>query len=148
MTQPSDARLLGVELVAGAGRLVRVVSREAGHDVPSATLRLLAQINDLAPTTVSALAEAERCAQPTMSIAVSGLVAKGWAAKSANPDDGRSHLVTLTQAGTRVLTDARTRNGAVIAGRLAASPDHDLEDLAATVSVLQSLLQQTPEGSS
>ncbi len=126
-----------------AGRLVRAVSRRSSHDVPSATLRLLSQLDELGPITIGHLAAADRCSQPTMSSAVQNLTEKGWADKQPNPTDARSSLVDLTDDGRAVLADARRRNAAVVADRLRRDPQHDEQDLAAAVAVIKGLLDQT-----
>jgi DNA-binding MarR family transcriptional regulator len=144
VSQPSLERL-SAELVVYAGRLVRAVSRRAGHDVPAATLRLLSQVDELGPTTIGHLAQADRCSQPTMSSAVQNLVDKGWAAKQPNPADARSSLVHLTDAGREALGSTRRKNAAVVAARLEADPQHDVQDLETAVALLRGLLEQHPE---
>ena len=126
-----------------AGRLARAITRVADHDVPRASLRLMAQLDELGPSTVGRLAEADRCSQPTMSAAVSALTDRDWANKRPNPDDARSCLVELTDTGRAVLADARTRNAATIRARFLADPCHGVADLATTVAVLKNLLAQT-----
>jgi DNA-binding MarR family transcriptional regulator len=132
-----DVVALTATLVTYAGRLGRAVSRVAAPDLPAATLRLLAQLDELG---LSRLAKADRCSQPTMSAAVQHLVEKGWATKTANPEDARSSLVQLSEAGRGVLDDARRRIGAVVAERLEADPRHDIADVAAAAALLQHLL--------
>lgn len=145
MSQPTTVSTeeLSAELMVLVGRLGRVVTRQIGGaaaEVPTAALRLLSQVDELEPVTVSALAAADRCSQPTMSTGVSSLVERGWAAKEPHPDDARSSLVRLTDAGRSVLADTRRRRAAVIADRLRADPLHDEHDLAVAVAVLRGLL--------
>lgn len=142
MSQPT-VEALSAELVIYAGRLVRAVSRYTNQELPAATLRLLSQIDELGPSTIGHLAEADRCRQPTMSNAVQNLVDKGWARKQANPDDARSCLVDLTAAGRAVLAEARQRNAGAVVQRLAHVPDHDVDDLARAVALLKGLLDPT-----
>lgn len=149
MSQPSLPRPtleeLSAELVLYTGRLVRAVTRRsAGRspDVPTASLRLLSQVDELGPVTIGALAAADRCSQPTMSAGVQTLCERGWAAKEPNPDDARSSLVTLTEAGRTVLAEARRARAEVVADRFRATRDHDEQDLATAVAVMRSLLEQ------
>lgn len=142
MTQPTVERL-SAELVIYAGRLVRAVTRRTNQELPAATLRLLSQIDELGPSTIGHLAEADRCRQPTMSNAVQNLVDKGWARKQPNPHDARSSLVDLTEAGRTVLSEARRRNAGAVVERLARVPDHDIDDLARAVALLKGLLDPT-----
>jgi len=133
---------LSAELVLTAGRFVRAVTRHTSSDVPTATLRLLSQLDELGPVTVGALAQADRCSQPTMSAAVQYLCDRGWGAKTPNPADARSTLVDLTAPGRAVLEEARRERAAVVADRLRADPHHDERDLATAVAVLRGLLHQ------
>jgi DNA-binding MarR family transcriptional regulator len=142
-TSASSVEDLSAELVTYTGRLVRAISRTAPGDVPAATLRLLSQVEELGPVTIGALAQADRCSQPTMSAGISHLVDKGWATKEPNPADARSSLVRLTAAGLSVLRTARRGRAAVVADRFRLETDHDERDLATTVAVLRSLLEAT-----
>ncbi|HET6627698.1 MAG TPA: MarR family winged helix-turn-helix transcriptional regulator [Nocardioidaceae bacterium] len=148
MSQPTAPATLedhAAALVMYSARLGRAVSRRTATDVPAATLRLLSQVDELGPVGISQLAHADRCSQPTMSGGVQNLVDKGWALKRPNPKDARSSLVELTATGATVLREARRRNGAVVAERLAADPCHDRDDLEAAVRLLQHLLQPAPD---
>jgi DNA-binding MarR family transcriptional regulator len=143
-----DLERLSAELVVHAGRLVRAVSRLTSQGLPAATLRLLSQLEELGPVTIGQLALADRCSQPTMSSAVNNLVAKGWAVKQPNPADARSSLVVETDDGRDVLSEARSRNAAVIAERLRSKPDRDpdesLRELSTAVSLIKRLLDEQP----
>ncbi len=140
MIPDTDVEALSAALVTYASRLGRAVSRLTAPEIPAATLRLLAQLDELGPVGISRLAQADRCSQPTMSGAVQNLVNKGWVTKTPNPADARSSLIELSEAGTTVLDDARRRIGAVVAERLEADPCHDVSDVAAAVALLEHLL--------
>jgi DNA-binding MarR family transcriptional regulator len=145
---PADRlEALSAELVVCLGRLNRAIGRDTvglGAAVPTASLRLLAQVEELGPATVGALARADHCSQPTMSGTVAGLVERGWASKRPNPDDARSSLVELTDEGRAVLDAARRDRAAVVAARARADGRHDESDLAVTVAVLRGLLAHDP----
>ena len=146
ITERPTLEELSAELVLYTGRLVRAVTRHAtglSTAVPTASLRLLSQVDELGPVTIGALATADRCSQPTMSAGVAALVERGWATKQPNPDDARSSLVALTDAGRTVLGQARRERAAVVADRLRSDPLHDEADLATAVAVLRGLLQET-----
>ncbi len=101
------------ELVRYAARLVRVVARAAANDSP-ASLRLLSQLDELGAITVTDLARADRSTQPTISAAVRTLEDRGWVDRVANPDDARSTLLALNDAGRAELHAARSRHGAIV----------------------------------
>jgi DNA-binding MarR family transcriptional regulator len=136
---------LSAELVLYTGRLTRAITRQTvglSTRVPTASLRLLSQVDELGPVTIGALATADRCSQPTMSAGVAALVERGWATKQPNPQDARSSLVDLTADGRTVLVQARRERAAVVAARLRSDPRHDERDLATAVAVLRDLLDQ------
>jgi len=131
---------LSAELAMLAGRFTRAVTHTATHEVPTASLRLLSQVDELGSVPIGTLAAADRCSQPTMSSAVQSLCRRGWARKTPNPDDARSTLVSLTEAGRTVLADARRQRASVVADLFEADPRHDRQDLATAVAVLRGLL--------
>ena len=88
----------------------------------------------------------DRCSQPTMSGTVNALVEAGLVTKTANPDDARSSLVTLTDAGQAELTRVRRANGREVAERLARS-DCSTEDLLTAIAVLRAALDPLEKGS-
>jgi len=136
---------LSAELVLYTGRLVRAITRSSvglSTEVPTASLRLLSQIDELGPISIGALAAADRCSQPTMSAGVVALCDRGWATKTPHPHDARSTLVDLTEVGADVLVQARRERAAVVADRLRSDPHHDEQDLATAVAVLRGLLDQ------
>jgi DNA-binding MarR family transcriptional regulator len=148
LADPATLERLCGELAVYSARLVRAIGRRSSSDVPAASLRLLSQLDELEPLTIGALAQADRCSQPTMSAAVQNLVDRGWARKQPHPGDARSSLVSLTEEGRRVLGGARAHNAQVIAERLRNDPDHDEQDLATAVALIRGLLDQSdPEGS-
>jgi DNA-binding MarR family transcriptional regulator len=123
------------ELVTYAARLVRVVSRVSDNP---ASLRLLAQLEELGPVTVTELARADRTAQPTTSAALRGLEERGLVARKPHPEDGRSSVVTLTAAGRSALADARAANGQVVTDLLQQYGVAD-DDVRTAVRVLKTL---------
>jgi DNA-binding MarR family transcriptional regulator len=133
---------LASDLVTYAARLVRAVRRSA--ELP-AGMRLLSILDELGPSTVTALAAADRTSQPTTTAAVRDLVTSGLVDKRPHPDDARSSLVELTDAGRAELGRVRRRNGEAVAARLDAHGRHSPEELATAVAVLRDLLDPTPE---
>ncbi len=135
---------LSNDLVVLSARLVREVRRNTA-DLPAASTRLMSLLDELGPSTVGVLAHNDRCSQPTMSGIVNGLVAKGWVQRDQHPDDARSTLVSMTEAGRRKLTAVRRRNAALVAERIEAS-GRTAEELATAVAVLSDLYEER-EGS-
>ena len=137
---------LSNELVVLVARLVRDVRRR-NVDLPAASTRLMSLLDELGPSTVGALAQADRCSQPTMTGLVNGLVDRGWAERSPHPDDSRANLVALTPVGRTTLATLRRHNADLIAERIAAS-GRSVDDLRTAVALLRDLVPPTQEGTS
>ncbi len=132
---------LSSDLVVYAARLVRAVRRL--HEQP-AGVRVLALLDELGPLSVTALARADRCSQPTMSLAVARLLESGDVDKQTDPGDGRATVVTVTAAGRRTLAETRRVNGALVAVRLAEHDTYSRHELATAVDVLRDLVETVP----
>ncbi len=133
-----SVRQLSNDLVVLSARLVREIRRNTS-DMPAASTRLMSLLDELGPSTVSALAQADRCSQPTMTGLVNGLADKGWVQREPHPVDARSTLVTMTGDGHQVLTSVRRRNATLVASRIEVS-GRSPEELATAVAVLSDLL--------
>lgn len=129
---------LASELVIYATRLSRAVRRAI--DQPGG-VRVLSLLDELGPRTVTELAAADRCTQPTMSGTVAALARDGLVTKRPHPQDARSSLVHLTDEGATALRDVRRRNGEAVLRRL--DDRHTTEDLATAVAVLRDLLDSS-----
>ena len=143
MTTPTDDRIesLSNDLVVLSARLVREVRRRHRDSAPAA-IRVMSLVDELGASTVSALAEADRCSQPTMTGLVNGLAERGWLERLPHPDDARSSLVSMTTQGRAALDDVRRRNAALVAERITAS-GRTPEELATAVAVLSDVLSHT-----
>lgn len=128
---------LSSELVVQTARLVRVVRRRSPQP---AGVRVLSLLDELGPTGVSALAAADHCSQPTMTGLVRQLKERGWVASTPNPDDARSTLVSLTEAGRAELARVRDDNGRMVAERLRSTGMYGEPQLAAAVALLRHVL--------
>ncbi len=135
-----QVRQLSNDLVVLSARLVREVRRNSS-EVPVAGTRLMSLLDEHGASTVSELALADRCSQPTMTGVVKSLVGKGWVQREAHPTDARSSLVSMTALGRRTLAEVRGRNAALVAERIDASR-RTPEELATAVAVLSDLLEE------
>ena len=144
-----DVAGLSSDLTVYAARLVRLVRRE---HAPSAGSRVLSVLDETGPLGITALAQIDRCSQPTMTGQVNQLVELGWVTKEPNPADARSSLVHLTEAGRSELARIRRLSAALVSERLARRTDLSADDLATAVAVLRAVLEPapptTPEGHS
>jgi len=105
---------LGNDLLRHAARLNRWASRHASLGVPFAQARLLALLEELGPTRVGDLAQADNSSQPALTVCVQRLEAAGWVQREGDPRDARASLVSLTRAGREALTEVRQARAAVL----------------------------------
>jgi DNA-binding MarR family transcriptional regulator len=101
----TDSALLASELRLILGRLIRRMRSEGR--IPIAQLAVLGRLDRGGPTTVSALATAERVRPQSMSHTVGELESDGLVTRRPDPTDRRQLLVELTDAGHASLADER-----------------------------------------
>jgi DNA-binding MarR family transcriptional regulator len=105
------------------GRLVRRIrAEEPGPAV--GRLVVLGRLEREGPTSISALASAERMRPQSMAQTVRELEADGLTSRSADPDDGRKVVVELTATGRELLHATRARRETWLAEVL----ERELED--------------------
>ncbi|MGH3414122.1 MAG: MarR family winged helix-turn-helix transcriptional regulator [Marmoricola sp.] len=141
MSTSDELEDLSSDLMVYAARLVRAVRRAVAQP---AGIRVLSLLDEHGPLGITALAEADRCSQPTMSGTVNALVGRGWVTKRPHPDDARASLVLLTPAGDEALARIRRENGRAIADRLTGRGGHSPADVATAVAVLRDVLTTEP----
>ena len=90
--------------------------------------------------TPSELADLERVAAPSMTRTVNCLVERGLVSLSGNPNDGRSKLVSLTDAGQDALEQTVRARDDWMMQRLAGLSEADQEVLRAATEVLNRVL--------
>ena len=108
------------------------------HDLP-AGVRVLSVLDEQGPLTVTQLAAAYSCSQPTMTGLVNQLLEQALATKEPHPTDTRAALVVPTAAGTAELARVRRLNGEAIAAQLDEHPTLTADDLRTAVTVLREL---------
>ena len=134
------------QLLPGAALLTRLLVRQLGGELSRTEVGLLSTLGGGAQR-ITALAELEGLAQPTMTSMVKQLERRGLVRRERQADDGRVVLVTLTEAGNVALEDYRMRARTVLGDYLAEIPDEQIQALAAATDALArliALLQQRP----
>jgi DNA-binding MarR family transcriptional regulator len=140
VTATTQPETLGADLLRVVARLNRWATRHAAFDVPPARARLLGLIDDIGPARIRALAAADHCSQPTMSVQVQHLEADGWVERVSDPKDARASLVSISAAGRRTLDDVRRARVDVVAPFLVDLPEHTLRRLEDAVDAMADLL--------
>lgn len=113
------------------------------HDLSRAAAGVLSVLDRLGPQRITALAEREAVSQPSMTGLVQRLEAAGYLERSADPEDGRASLVSVTAKGVEALQARRRVHDRVIDDRLAELSAEDLRALAGAVPALQHLISTT-----
>ena len=102
----------------------------------------LARLDRGGPATSSALAKLEQISPQSMGATLAGLETEGLVARDPDPADGRRIVLSLTEAGQRVLQDKRNARTARLAEALSASLTADeIGLLAAAAPLLERLAQ-------
>ena len=137
VTTDAQDLALASDLVTQAARLVRAMRRR--HEL-TAGVRVLSVLDEFGHLTVTQLASAYSCSQPTMTGLVNQLLEQGWATKGPHPTDTRAALVMPTATGAAELARVRRLNGEVIAAQLEQHPSLTIDQLRTAVTVLRELL--------
>lgn len=125
-------------LVLHCARIVRA-ARQAST-APVAQMRVLSILDEHGALRISALAEIDRCSQPTMTGTVALLLAQGDVTKTVDPSDARASLVQLTDVGRGRLASLRHEYAEALAARIADGATVSPDQLRAAVEVLAAVL--------
>jgi DNA-binding MarR family transcriptional regulator len=140
---------LFVDLVRVETRLYNLVdARLRGtHGVTLGQVQTMQGIARRGTCRVQDLAEEVDITVGAMSKAVDRLEAAGWCVRSANPDDRRSSLLSLTEEGARVLAAAVPTFDDEVARQLSGVPGDALDGIATTLAALRRTLERASRAS-
>jgi DNA-binding MarR family transcriptional regulator len=138
---PSETHV-AARLRLAVTRTARRLRQEAGSGLSPALTAALATVERAGPLTPSEVAAAERIQRPTATRILARLEEEGLVQRVGAPADRRSFLVSVSPAGTALLTASRTRKDAFLARKLAALPPADLVALERAATVLERLLAE------
>jgi DNA-binding MarR family transcriptional regulator len=121
-------------------RLTRQLRQQSdGTDVSPSGSSALSSLERLGSVTLGRLAAVERVRPPSITKIVDRLEELGFVRREVDPNDRRSSLVHLTEAGTRHIAETRNRKTAYLASRLADLSKDDVALLEAALPVLERL---------
>jgi DNA-binding MarR family transcriptional regulator len=146
MDRSQQIDVVSSRLLPSAAVLTRLLVRQVGGELSRTEAGLLSTLGRGAQR-ITALADLEGLAQPTMTSMVKQLEQRGLVRRERQADDGRVVLVTLTEAGSAALEDYRVRARAVLGTYLAEISDEEIQALAAATDALArliALIQQRP----
>src|SRR4029077_19015682 len=107
LTRSEQIDLVSRQLLPDAALLTRLVVRELCAEISRTEVGLLSTLSG-GPQRITALAELEGLAQPTMTTVVKQLEQRGLVTREQHAGDGRVVLVNLTAAGSAALDDYRS----------------------------------------
>jgi DNA-binding MarR family transcriptional regulator len=135
---PTDVARLRLTI----GRLYRqMVQASDRQDLTMSQVSALAKIDEHGPLRLGELAAREGVAGPTMIRTINSLVAGDLVRRAPDPTDGRSFLLSMTPAGTKLITQIRRDRTELLARRAARLTDAQRAALVAAVPVLELLLE-------
>jgi DNA-binding MarR family transcriptional regulator len=114
---PTAVSRLAGELRLACMRISRRVRYESTHVVAPHQFSVLCRLED-APRTPGELAEIEKVSAPSMTRTVSALAERGLVDRTADPDDKRQVIVSLTTDATTLLKEIRRKRDAWMSVRV------------------------------
>jgi DNA-binding MarR family transcriptional regulator len=112
----------------------------ASYSMPYTQMSVLSRLDRVGPATSSELAAQQHVRPQSMAATVGELASAGLVDRTADPDDGRKVLVTITKQGRETLARERANSQqwlrAALAERLSPA---EQADLAGVVSLLERL---------
>lgn len=132
---------LAVALVQQASLLSRLVFARLEVGLSRSEASLLARLEG-GPGRITALADLDGLAQPTVTLLVKGLEEDGLVRRERSAEDGRVVLVSLTPAGRDALELVRVRYRELLRSCLADLPIHDVAALSSGARAMASLVER------
>ena len=132
---------LATRLRLAVTRMARRLRQQAGTELTPSLAAALATVEVRGPLTPSELAAIESVKRPTATRLVAKLAAAGLVDRAGDPGDGRVSLVSITPAGSALLSRMRKRKNAYLARRLRELPPDDIAALERAADVLERLLE-------
>jgi DNA-binding MarR family transcriptional regulator len=145
MATTSSVSGLAAHLRIAVARTARRLRQEAGGGLSPTLTAALATVERHGPLTPSELAARERVQRPTATKLVARLEALGMVTRTADPEDRRSFLISITPEGSARLREIRTRKDAFLAQRLRGLPAEDRATLARAADILERILEEGTE---
>jgi DNA-binding MarR family transcriptional regulator len=142
-TATSDAAETAARLAVAIGRINRRI-RPIGAGLTQAQLSALSSIVRKGPLRPGDLARIESIGAPSATRVVSELASRGLIERQSDPDDGRSSLVSSTDAGIAAVLSARAERAERISVLLAGLDGEQLASVAAALDAQEIVAVHVP----
>ncbi len=123
--------------ITGSQRLDRLIAVRSGVSIGVAAVAVLGKVIDDGPMRMSDLADSVRTHPAALTRQVQALESEGFVERSADPNDGRASVVTVTTAGRLAHRRIEAANDELMAEQL---DDWSIEELTALVEQLDRLV--------
>jgi DNA-binding MarR family transcriptional regulator len=134
-------------LLPQATLLARLVAKQAQWTLTRSEGSVLSTLS-AAPQRITTLAELEGLAQPTVTLMVQRLEARGWVARDTDAGDGRVVVVTITAKGREALEGFREQYRTLLREHMAAMDDEQVAELVRATRALAAIVASLQDGAS
>ena len=143
MSQGPDVNDVAAALRVSIGLLHRRMRQvRPNGDLSLPETSALARLDRNGPVTPGALAKVEQISPQSMGATLAALEARGLVARRPDPGDGRRAMMSVTEAGRRVLQDKRAARTQQLARALSDGfTPAELDQLVAAAPLLERLAQ-------
>ena len=136
---------VATDLLPRASLITRLLLAASADGLTRAEAGLLSAL-DGGPQRVTAVAQHQVLAQPTVTQLVARLEGRGLVARTKDPDDGRAVLVTRTELGTDHITRFRETYRGALRSHLTHCSDEDVLALARATELLGDVVTTLTDG--
>jgi DNA-binding MarR family transcriptional regulator len=123
-------------------RTARRLRQETGTELSPSLTAALSTIERHGPLTPGEVATRERIQRPTATRVLARLEEQGLIDRMPDVRDGRSSLLTASEAGRDLLAELRTRKTAFLASRIEGLDDEDRATLERAADILERMLAE------
>ena len=123
-------------------RTARRLRQETGTELSPSLTAALSTIERHGPLTPGEVATRERIQRPTATRVLARLEEQGLIDRMPDVRDGRSSLLTASEAGRDLLAELRTRKTAFLAARIEDLDDEDRATLERAADILERMLAE------
>lgn len=133
---------LADRLRVSVGRLARRLRQQSLGGLTPSQSSILATLDRHGPMGMSDVAQQEAISKPSATGIVGRLIDKGLVSRDADPDDGRSTIVTITPEGRALLASRRRERTAHLARYVEALTPDDRAVLERAVELFEKMVDE------